>query len=286
MVQEPDLIARAEAALEGITPGPWEATTCAPCAASGRQDIQVWAAGGNILIAQWMEEPEEANVERNSTFIAQAPTYVQELADEVKKLRGVVSRQERTIEGYEASTRRQDGLEAERDKLADEVKRLRHEAKIDLLLRGQLYTERDKALAERDRLKAELNEAWEVLGVGRLAPVVEFGAAGGQMTVQPGGGEPRTLPDVLRTLEGGLGVREAQLRRAKADRNAAEAVVHQVREALAEHPRVCDVHPDDDPITCGWKNAVATVQWVLDNCSDWRLKLDCNRLDSAGLPPV
>ena len=36
-----------------------------------------------------------------------------------------------------------------------------------------------------------------------------------------------------------------------------------IREALAGHPR-CDIHPDGDPITCGWKRAVASVQAVLD----------------------
>ena len=36
-----------------------------------------------------------------------------------------------------------------------------------------------------------------------------------------------------------------------------------IRAALADHPR-CDIHPDDDPITCGWKRAVASVQAALD----------------------
>ena len=36
-----------------------------------------------------------------------------------------------------------------------------------------------------------------------------------------------------------------------------------IREALAHHPR-CDIHPDDDPITCGWRRAVASVQAALD----------------------
>ena len=36
-----------------------------------------------------------------------------------------------------------------------------------------------------------------------------------------------------------------------------------IRAALANHPR-CDIHPDDDSITCGWKRAVASVQAALD----------------------
>lgn len=40
------------------------------------------------------------------------------------------------------------------------------------------------------------------------------------------------------------------------------ATVGRIREALAGHPK-CDVHPDDG-VTCGWKKAVASVQWALD----------------------
>ena len=35
------------------------------------------------------------------------------------------------------------------------------------------------------------------------------------------------------------------------------------RAALDGHP-VCDVHPDDDPVSCGWKRAVADVRRALD----------------------
>ena len=33
--------------------------------------------------------------------------------------------------------------------------------------------------------------------------------------------------------------------------------------ALDGHP-ACDVHPDDDPVSCGWKRAVADVRRALD----------------------
>lgn len=36
-----------------------------------------------------------------------------------------------------------------------------------------------------------------------------------------------------------------------------------IRAALANHP-ACDIYPDDDPVTCGWKRAVADVQAALD----------------------
>ncbi|WP_454301140.1 hypothetical protein [Salana multivorans] len=50
--------------------------------------------------------------------------------------------------------------------------------------------------------------------------------------------------------------------RARADR--AEERLAAVREALARHPRVCDLHDEDDLITCGWRFAVADVQAALD----------------------
>lgn len=37
-----------------------------------------------------------------------------------------------------------------------------------------------------------------------------------------------------------------------------------IEHALSEHPRVCDTH-DDDPIQCGWKAAVASVESALRN---------------------
>ncbi|QOH59849.1 hypothetical protein [Rhodococcus rhodochrous] len=36
-----------------------------------------------------------------------------------------------------------------------------------------------------------------------------------------------------------------------------------VRTALDRHP-ACDIHPDDDPVTCGWKRAVADARRALN----------------------
>lgn len=47
------------------------------------------------------------------------------------------------------------------------------------------------------------------------------------------------------------------------DAEVAAQALAPIREALAGHPR-CDIHPDGDPITCGWKRAVASVQAALD----------------------
>lgn len=42
-----------------------------------------------------------------------------------------------------------------------------------------------------------------------------------------------------------------------------QRIIERVREALAGHPQ-CDKYADDDPITCGWKSAVRSIQWALD----------------------
>lgn len=44
----------------------------------------------------------------------------------------------------------------------------------------------------------------------------------------------------------------------------AEATIQRMRAALADHPRACEAHPEDDPISCGWKRAVLDVQTALD----------------------
>lgn len=54
-----------------------------------------------------------------------------------------------------------------------------------------------------------------------------------------------------------LAVAHSDLARAMAD----------VRRALRGHPR-CDLHTDDDPISCGWESAVASVQAALDALPD------------------
>ena len=41
------------------------------------------------------------------------------------------------------------------------------------------------------------------------------------------------------------------------------AAVKRVHAALSAQPH-CDVHPDDDPVSCGWKRVVADVQHALD----------------------
>ena len=47
------------------------------------------------------------------------------------------------------------------------------------------------------------------------------------------------------------------------DAEIREQTLAPIRAALAGHP-VCDIHPDDDPVSCGWKRAVADVRRALD----------------------
>ncbi|SEC74297.1 Uncharacterised protein (plasmid) [Tsukamurella tyrosinosolvens] len=42
--------------------------------------------------------------------------------------------------------------------------------------------------------------------------------------------------------------------------------LRRVRRALAAHPR-CDTHHDDDPVSCGWKHVVRSVQAAIDDHS-------------------
>ena len=43
-----------------------------------------------------------------------------------------------------------------------------------------------------------------------------------------------------------------------------QATLDEIKQALANHPRVCNVHAGNDPVSCGWKAAVADVQAILD----------------------
>lgn len=48
------------------------------------------------------------------------------------------------------------------------------------------------------------------------------------------------------------------------ERDALRTQHNRIREALAGHP-TCNVHPDEDPISCGWKRAVADVVQALED---------------------
>ena len=50
---------------------------------------------------------------------------------------------------------------------------------------------------------------------------------------------------------------------AQAERDEALAIIAGVKESRSNHP-ACDVHKDDDPISCGWKRAVVGIDRALD----------------------
>ena len=65
-------------------------------------------------------------------------------------------------------------------------------------------------------------------------------------------GEPRDMTEA--EFSRWLAAHDAEIR--------AEALAP-IRAALDGHP-ACDVHPDDDPVSRGWKRAVADVRRALD----------------------
>lgn len=75
---------------------------------------------------------------------------------------------------------------------------------------------------------------------------------------QPSADYPR--PDLADLIDRALDDRDS----ARARVAELENFAHRVRAALDGHPR-CEIHPDDDVIGCGWKRAVASVQWAVDH---------------------
>ena len=65
-------------------------------------------------------------------------------------------------------------------------------------------------------------------------------------------GEPRDMTEAA--FDRWLAAHDAEIR---------EQALAPIRAALGGHP-ACDVHPDDDPVSCGWKRAVADVRRALD----------------------
>lgn len=157
-------------------------------------------------------------------------------------------------------------------------KSIRLEEKYVRLLSEAERTE-DRLARERDRanvilahivegLDAAEDTAWEHLpdSVRELRARVTELEAWRDRAVQQGrrAGDDLDRWNRLWAASGGESVELADMIDAILDqRDAARALVDRVRLALSNHPR-CDVHPDDDVISCGWKRAVASVQWALD----------------------
>ena len=56
-------------------------------------------------------------------------------------------------------------------------------------------------------------------------------------------------------------------RSAEAERDAALSTIAKVREAVSGHPK-CDRYEDGDAITCGWKNAYASVVRAIEEAPE------------------
>ena len=136
-----------------------------------------------------------------------------------------------------------------------------------------------------DREPQAVQAAQEVTSAPQTAPEAEAGQGDGDEAVRAAedytpqawrltGYYPESYARLMDILNGGIlpdwddddhNRHEAEFR---ADLAAHDAEVRAqalapIRAALANHPR-CDIHPDDDPIKCGWKQAVADIQAVLD----------------------
>lgn len=84
-----DVVERAKAALEGITPGPWKIDQYDP----GRTDSIVSVADDRI--GGWVEVAK--SIGADAQFIAAAPGLVRNLVDEVLRLRGLLDHAGRAI---------------------------------------------------------------------------------------------------------------------------------------------------------------------------------------------
>lgn len=92
MVTTDDIVARARAALEGITPGPWRHCRGSSSAPPIMVDQNGTGMGLRVAVEDMMEEDgvDPGDIRgwiRDATFIAQSPELVRELADEVERLR-------------------------------------------------------------------------------------------------------------------------------------------------------------------------------------------------------
>ena len=59
----------------------------------------------------------------------------------------------------------------------------------------------------------------------------------------------------------------ARAKTAEAERDAALSTIAKVREAVSGHPE-CDRYEDGDAITCGWKNAYASVVRAIEEAPE------------------
>ncbi|WP_182357755.1 hypothetical protein [Tomitella gaofuii] len=257
-----DILVRAEQAMEGVTPEPWSLYES--------EGHQVAAVNRDVKFFIALLHPDDCGTEpgpSNIRFIAAARTLVPDLSAALREARIEV-----------AATRSHAGmLEAEagilrtqRDEARAEVERLR-EGDWALLSRNLHNAEagRDEARAEVERLRAA-DPLYRVHHAITCAGDAAAAILQAQAERDEARAEVQSLGDRVDALREHVGIEaraceewESNAESAEAGRDEALAAIARVREAVAGQP-VCDVHPDGDPIACGWKRAVADIRRALD----------------------
>ena len=145
-------------------------------------------------------------------------------------------------------------------------------------LLDQLVARADEITRRASALLTQAVEATqEVTSAPQTAPEAEAGQGDGGEAERAAEGHPaeavRAVSAALHLdactddahdgCDAGDWTREAETAIAAAEPHIRAKTLAPIRAALANHPR-CDIHPDDDPIKCGWKQAVADIQAVLD----------------------
>lgn len=235
-MSERDAVVRAREALDGITPGEWVARVALD--EPSKEAHAEWMADTlgesgrplSVVIAP-SDDPSYAYVvpavtgdgprsATNAALIAAAPALVRDLVAEVDRLRGTLDVQ---CAARDTAQQWAAWFAAERDQV-------RHTAGTAW---AKEYSAARQAEAGIERLRAQLVEAQG--DVVRLAALVESGKTSTAVAVAEAAREV-----------------EARIR--------AEEVVDGVRAAVGRHPDPdCDLHPDGDIISCGWKHAYRDV---------------------------
>lgn len=149
-----DIVARARAALEGATPGPWRVEWVE---ADGWWSIFGPPHDGMLC-------PEVATVDgrgENAEFIAQSPELVAELVAEVERLR---SDPTLALMGSQLEK-----LAAERDQLKAEVERLRESGDRLAAMLDECASVIESAESERDELKAAVERVKRLANTNAIA---------------------------------------------------------------------------------------------------------------------
>ena len=74
--------------------------------------------------------------------------------------------------------------------------------------------------------------------------------------------------DDIRWLLDAVARRDARCEDLAVQLDAIRAVLDAIRAVLGEEPDPCPEHPDDDPVTCGWKRDILTIRHILNDTTE------------------